>query len=84
MSKENKIEAERYYTLTEIVELQLFPWCKNVRTYRKYIMADRRTNNFLKAIIIGNGVSRTYRIRGENIIKYLVNVEDGTITLNNE
>ena len=78
--KKKFIEPERWYTLSEIVEEHLFPWCKNIATYRRFVLADRKAHNFLKTIIIGEGKGRQtkYRIRGGNIINYLVNVEDGT------
>ena len=76
-----KISPERWYSLSEMVQEQLFPWCRNIATYRRYILADRQANNFLKAFITGQGRSKKYKIKGENIIKYLVNVEDGTYTI---
>lgn len=79
MKKSNqKIDPERWYSLSEMVELHLFEWCVHIATYRRYIHADRQARNFLKAVIMGSGRQRTYRIKGENIINYLVNVEDGT------
>lgn len=78
--KEQKtiIEPEKWYSLSEMVEARLFPWCRNIATYRKYVLADRQANNYLKAIITGQGIQRKYRVKGKNIINYLVNVEDGT------
>lgn len=76
--KEAKIEPQRWYSLVEMRDKQMFEWCKNLATYRRYVIADRNASNFLKAVIIGQGTQKRYRIKGENIIKYLVNVEDGT------
>ena len=72
-----KIEKERWYTLSEMVEARLFNWCKDITMYRRYIFADRGARNMLKTVIIGSGTQRRYKIKGENIINYIVNVEKG-------
>lgn len=79
MTKKQKgIDPEKWYTISEMVEAQLFPWCKNFATYRRYILDDRKSRNYLKAVILGRGRQKVYRIKGENIIKFLVQVEDGS------
>lgn len=76
--KKKFIDAEKWYTLSEVVEARLFPWCKNIATYRAFVLSDKKAKNLLRAIIIGKGRQTTYRIKGANIINYLVSVEDGT------
>lgn len=76
--QERKIDPARWYTLTDIVKEGLFPWCDNIATVRKWVLADKNTKNKLKVVIVGEGKARKYHMRGENIISFLVNVEDGS------
>lgn len=76
--KKQFIDPDKWYSLSEMVEAKTFAWCRNIATYRKYVLADRAANNYMKAVITGEGRQRVYRIKGKNIINYLVNVEDGT------
>jgi len=76
--EEKFIEPNKWYTLSEMVGARLFHWCKDIATYRRFILADREARNLLKTVIIGEGRQSKYQIKGKNIINYLVNVEDGT------
>lgn len=72
-----KIEPEKWYTLTDLVKLGMFSWkTKDIRMYRDVVNADKKSRNFLKAIVVGKGVATRYTIKGENIIKFLAQVED--------
>lgn len=74
------IEPERWYNLLEIVELGLFPWCKDIKTVRNWIHTDKISKDKLKAMIIGSGRQARYRILGKNIIVFITNYEDGSYT----
>ena len=76
--KAQRIDPERWYNLSEMVDEKVFSWCKNIATYRRHILSDRKNSNLLKAVVIGTGRQKQYRIKGENIIKFVVSVEDGT------
>ena len=76
-----KIDAKKWYTLVEIVEAGLFPWCKDIKTVRAWILKDRASRNKLKAVIVGKGRATKYHIKGANIISFIANVEDGTYRL---
>lgn len=78
MSKENKkIQKEKWYKLTEIVALGLFPWCKDLKTIRNWIHQDKLTDNKLKAVITGTGKQARYNILGKNIIEFIAHFERG-------
>jgi hypothetical protein len=80
MSRPRKtlIDPERWYGIMEIVDEGLFPWCKTVKSVRKWIQIDRAGKNKLKATIVGEGTNTRYHIKGSNIIVFLANMEDGT------
>lgn len=73
-----KIENEKWYKLTDIVELGLFPWCKDIKTVRNWVHRDKLTKNKLKAVIVGKGKQARYHFLGKNIISFIANVEDGS------
>lgn len=65
------IESDRWYSLLEVVNLGLFPWCKTVSSARRIIGEDKKKDNVLKANIIGEGKSKRYHIQGKNISKFI-------------
>lgn len=73
--KRQNIEANRWYSLLEIRDHGLFPWCKTVSSIRRYIDEDKEGADILKTLIVGSGRSKRYQIRGANIIKYLAQFE---------
>ena len=78
MSKPTKINPAKFYTLSEMADQGLFPWCDNIATYRKWVLADRKGRNVLKATITGTGRAARYYVKGENIIKFIAHVENGS------
>lgn len=70
-----KVETGRVYNVSEMRRLDLFPWISNrSNTQSSYISAildDKFGDNLLRVRITGSGRGREYRIKGENIIKYL-------------
>ena len=79
MSKttKNKIEPERWYKLLEIVELGLFPWCKDVKTVGKWVRKDKKSKNVLRAMQTGKGRQTRYNILGRHIQEFVESVEQG-------
>jgi hypothetical protein len=73
-----KIDPEKFYGLIEIVDLKLFPWCKDVKMVRNWVHKDRLTKNKLKAIIEGDERRKRYHIKGSNIIEFLKAIEEGS------
>lgn len=78
----NKINPKTIYTLTDLVTKKAFPWCnKDIRKYRKMVDADRDGQNHLRAIVIGDGTAKRYIFKGENIIKFIAEVEANGLDL---
>lgn len=70
-----KVEPTRVYNVSEMRRLDLFPWISNrSNTQSSYINAifdDKVGENLLRVRVTGTGRGREYRIKGENIIKFL-------------
>lgn len=80
MSK--KIAVGKWYTLSDLVEHNLFAWCNgDIRRYRNVVLADKKGSNHLKTMMIGKGKGTRYQIKGKNIINFLAQVEDGKVRL---
>lgn len=71
-----KIDPRKYYNLREIQLQEIIPWAKGIKSLRQLVDADMITENRLKAIKKGSNTGTRYFIKGENIINYLVQVED--------
>ena len=70
----NNIDEKRVYTLNSIVTEKLWPFAKSYSTARKIVLEDLalpKAKQILKTIVIGDGLSRTYRIKGEGVKKML-------------
>lgn len=70
----SKIDAERVYSLTEIVRAGLIPPVKSYPTAYRIVLEDKakpEVERTLDADIIGEGRARTIRIMGKNLIAYL-------------
>lgn len=71
-----KIDPQKYYNLREIHLDGIIPWAKGVKSLRKLVDSDMVNENRLRAIKKGSNTGTRYFIKGENIINYLVQVED--------
>ena len=81
-TKKNTIEPSTWYTLSELVEGDMFPWCgDNIRKYRRIVLLDKKKLDHLKTVIVGRGRTTRYKFKGENIIKFIELVERGAIRL---
>ncbi len=82
MVRVKKIDPKKWYSLSDLVEGNLFPWCNgDIRRYRHLVNADKRNKDHLKTMIIGDGKGKRYQMKGQNIINFLAKVENGTIRL---
>lgn len=80
MSK--KISVNKWYSLSDLVEHNLFPWCNgDIRRYRNVVIADKKSKDHLKTMIIGSGKGTRYQVKGKNIISFLHHVERGNVRL---
>jgi len=78
MPKE-KINPKKYYSSAAIVEMQLenFPWASKWTFNEK--LNDPKWQKIFKPFIEQHKNSKTYKIKGENIIKFLKAVEEGKL-----
>lgn len=77
----NKIKAEGWYTLQDIVREKMFPWAHSFWSVRNVVKLDKEKANILKATITGKGRATKYHFRGENIKKFVSQVEAGKVRL---
>ncbi len=71
------IEAEKTYSVLDLVKMGAIPDIKDYRAYMKRVLEDaaRGRNSILKPTILGEGKSRRVYIKGENLKNYLASLE---------
>lgn len=80
--KQKEINPEQWYTLKDLQEQKLVAHIrKSLHGISKMVQADKMNRNLLKAAIIGRGTNTRYKIKGRNLIQFLVNWEDGSYQL---
>lgn len=80
--KKHIIDPEKWYTLTDLVEQKLFPWCgEDIRNYRKMVLADKNSDNILRTVVVGRGKGSRYQFKGSSVIKFINSFEAGTVRL---
>lgn len=70
------INPKKTYSLSQIHREKFFYWIKDYEAYRNAISMDRYSGNHLKAVIVTRPFHVSYKIKGENIIKYLANQDE--------
>ena len=71
------IDANRFYTVGEIVREKIIPNVKNIPMASRLVRGDMLTNKILKAVITKRGINgMQYKIKGENIIRFLAQMDD--------
>jgi len=68
-----KIEPEKTYDISEMVEVGMFWWVKDFRSYISIIMNDYRNEKIMQTKITGEGRGIRYEIKGRNIINFINN-----------
>ncbi len=66
-----KIDPKKNYSLYEIVQGRLIPGVFSITVASNRVKSDFFKDNILKAKVVEGMRGRTYKIKGENIIKYL-------------
>lgn len=76
----SKIDSETWYTLSQLVKLDAFPFCgTDIRRYRSAVQSDMKSGNILKTMTRGSGMGLRYNFKGSNIIQFLLAVENGKV-----
>lgn len=76
------IDPEKFYNASEIHANNFFKWCHSLPTVIKWIKMDMVNWKILGATKI-NGIlpsSSRYHIKGENLIKFIAQFEDGSLS----
>ena len=76
----NPIDPEKYYTTHEIFQNGYFAWVKSMKTLTKWIKRDMEGQNVLATQTSGEGTGKRYLIKGENLIKFIAQFEDGSLS----
>ncbi len=66
-----KVNPEVEYNLSNIIDEDIFPWVKSIKTVRRIVKKDLEGENLLKTQVAGTGRGLVYKIKGKNIIKFL-------------
>ena len=77
MSKQIKIEPNEWYTLSDVVRHNFFPWANSFSSVRGVVRADASKKNILKCTVQGEGRGTKYHFKGSNIIKFVEAVTEG-------
>ncbi len=70
------VDGKKWYSIKSIHDNKLLYWINSYQAVKNAVIADKLGNNILKTIITGTGNGTTYSIKGENIIKFIVEHED--------
>lgn len=81
MAKAVKIEPQEWYTLQEVVEKNMMPWAGSYYSIRKLVVHEMKRSHLLRPIVTGKGTNVRYKLKGENIIKFIKAVETGAVRL---
>jgi hypothetical protein len=74
-----KIYKDKYYSALQISKMGILPW-KSPYTFNLKLNSKKGREMF-KPLIEQHKENKTYKIKGENIIKFLTNLEKGNINL---
>ena len=69
-----RIDGKKFYSLGEIVRLGLIPGVDTIVKASRLVKTDAMTSKILRAKIVPLGNVIQYKVKGENIINYLVNL----------
>lgn len=74
-----RIEPEKWYSLTDMVQGNVFPWISSdIRNYRRVINIKKH-KSILKGHVEGEGAQKRYYFKGEHIIAFRDMIEQGKI-----
>lgn len=79
--KNSVIDPSRWYTIKNLRDEGLIPWRKSLPGIRQLVLADKGSKDILKTAIQGRGQNTRYHIKGDNLIRFLAAVEDGSYQL---
>lgn len=81
MAKPVKINPDAWYTLQDIVSDKMLPWAGSYHAVRQLVVHEMKKTHLLRPIVTGKGTNVRYKLKGENIIKFIKAVETGAVRL---
>ena len=70
---QNKIQKDKWYSLSQLTKMVAFPWITSYNSYNLAMFQDMNEANLLQAEIRGEKTGKSIRIKGENVIAYVKN-----------
>ena len=74
------IDSEEYYTPSELMVNNIFPWWESTTTLMSKIKSEKGMELFKPIIVLGK-TNRRYKIKGENILAVLALADNGQLEL---
>jgi len=75
----NEIKADKYYSSLAIIKMGVLPWDSAMTFNNK--LNDEKWKEIFKPMIETHKTSKSYKVKGENIIKFINSLEKGDIQL---
>lgn len=72
-----KIDKDKYYSARQVSQLGILPWASPYTFNLK--LNQKKWQEIFKPLIEQHGKNKTYKIKGEAIIKFLIDLEKGKI-----
>jgi len=74
-----KIDKDKYYSALQVSKLGVLPWASPYTFNLK--LNSKKGKEIFKPLVEQHKDNKTYKIKGENIIKFLIALEKGQINL---
>lgn len=75
----NKIEKNKYYSALQISKMGVLPWASPYTFNLK--LNSKKGAEIFKPLVEQHKANKTYKIKGDRIIKFLILLEKGEISL---
>jgi hypothetical protein len=70
--KKSMINKDEWYSMSQVVDQKLLPMFKSRYSVKKWIKAKK-----LSAVVMGEGMATTYKIKGSSLIMFIAKWESG-------
>jgi len=75
----NEIKADKYYSSLAIIKMGILPWDSAMTFNAK--LNDEKWKEIFKPMIETHRTSKSYKIKGYNIIKFIEALEKGEVNI---
>ena len=70
------IDAEKYYSLTQIIQENFIPWIKSLPTLRSWV---KRDDDLFKTITTGEKHAKRYFVKGSTLLEIIKLADTGKL-----